>query len=163
AELEAVILRALEKAPASRFASATEMRRALAAAVTDVPQLALASLALPPEVAAAVKQPSDPFAPTAAGTQESLARGETMPSPPPARDDVPVPQPVPPPVPKPRVTPDAPAPLAAKQATAATDDVPRTDLPAPLQIANPRAFDPFNYYATAKAQAEKLGGKVYLV
>ena len=233
-ELEAVILRALEKEPARRFASATEMRAALAAAVSGMPQLALASLALPVELAAKVHPPSDPFAPTAAGTQESVPAAAPKPAPPVAvqlsrrlligllagaallglggailafsmsgsserREEVskidpappaPAPhatEPTPVPVPVTVATPapiDAPVPERAPRshlvdapsrpkpdaapaqvaaAAAGSAEPPRSDGPVPLAIPNPRAFDPFAYYATAKAAAAKSGGKVYPV
>jgi serine/threonine-protein kinase len=237
AELEAVILRALEKDPARRFASATEMRAALAAAVRGVPQLALASLAIPA---------AEVVGPVGAATQESLAHGETMPSAPPAppaaakaaapvsvqlsrrllialvagaallglggailafklagsserREEPPAPvgsaiakvdpepaaaapvdavvvEPVPEPVPEhvpehhtdpgkePRVVtavPPAPKPDAAVAPIA--PEAPGPDGPFRLAIPNPRAFDPFAYYPTAKAAAAKIGGKVYPV
>jgi hypothetical protein len=75
AALEAVILRALAKEPADRFASATQMREALAAATAGLPQ---GSPRLP--TADPVRTPTDPHAATAATTDQSIARGETMPS-----------------------------------------------------------------------------------
>jgi serine/threonine-protein kinase len=76
--LEAVILRALAKDPADRFASATEMKDALAAAVADLPEAERTPLAVAAAPGKVVK--SDPFAPTVASTQTSLARGEQRPT-----------------------------------------------------------------------------------
>jgi serine/threonine-protein kinase len=87
---EAVILRALAKDPADRFASAAEMRTALVDASRDLPQLALSSIVIPPERPGREKK-SDPFAETAAS--DSIATDKTLPSSPPTpRKSEPVPE-----------------------------------------------------------------------
>jgi serine/threonine protein kinase len=78
---EAVILRALAKDPADRFASAAEMRTALMEATRDLPQLALSSIVIPPAAPGREKK-SDPLAETAAS--DSVATDKTLPSTPPA-------------------------------------------------------------------------------
>ena len=77
ARLEKVILKALAKDPAERFATADEMRRAIEEAIQGMPS---EQLALPSINVEASGPSSDPFAATAASTQASLARGETRPS-----------------------------------------------------------------------------------
>ncbi|HUS26908.1 MAG TPA: protein kinase [Kofleriaceae bacterium] len=72
---EAVILRALAKDPKDRFASAAEMRAALATAADGLPQLALSSVVIPAEPPGHEKK-SDPFAETAAS--DSIATDKTQ-------------------------------------------------------------------------------------
>jgi serine/threonine-protein kinase len=79
---EAVILRALAKDPADRFASAIAMREALLDAARELPQLALSSVVIPPEPPGREKK-SDPFAETAAS--DSIATGKTQASVPPSK------------------------------------------------------------------------------
>ena len=86
-KLEAVILRALAKDPADRFATAKEMRRALEDSIEGLASAAFEFPSMKGEARSG--PPSDPFAATAASTQGSLARGETRPSTPPERAPAP--------------------------------------------------------------------------
>jgi len=154
AELDAVILRALAKDPAARFATAREMRDALARAVAGLP---VPSLDVPAPV------PADPLAETAASTEQSLARGEPRARAPRARSawigggvaagalavgawwlasgssPQPLPRPLPLPLPQPQPLPQPlPQPPPQPLPSAATATVPPQPQPQPQPPAQPQ-------------------------
>jgi serine/threonine-protein kinase len=159
--LAAIVLRALEKLPEKRFATAEEMRDALAATLTaadmaEAPTQAVAAApsqavaAAPTPAVAAVPSavaPPRPFDPDATAQSKTPPPGRTIPAPPPppppAERAIPAPPPPPPPPPPPASAREIPVPPLPPPPAPAIPSASKAVAHKPSQ--RPRPVDTYRY------------------